>query len=130
MINARVSVPTPINESILTYAPGSPEKQALKNQLDQFASSQIEIPMIIGGRNVMTGNLGQCILPHDHRKAVATYHKGDRFRTASHTSRRRSTRRLGEYAVGGEVRDFPQGSRVTRWSLSTDPQRRHDAEPE
>ena len=77
MINARVSVPTPINEPILTYAPDSPEKQTLKNQLDQFASSQIEIPMIIGGRNVMTGNLGQCILPRHHRKAVATYHKGD-----------------------------------------------------
>ena len=77
MLNARVSVPTPRNEPALGYAPGSSEKRALKEQLDQFARDQIEIPSIIGGRNVTTGDIGHCILPHDHTKTVARYHKGN-----------------------------------------------------
>ena len=76
-MNARVSVPTPRNERIQDYAPGSPEKVALKSQLERFESDTIEIPLIIGGRAVTTGNLGRCILPHDHSRTLATYHKGD-----------------------------------------------------
>ena len=77
MINARVTVQTPANEPILSYAPGSSEKQALKDQLKKFCGNSIEIPLIIGGRDVTTGNLGSCILPHDHREVIASYHKGD-----------------------------------------------------
>ncbi len=77
MINARVTVPTPINEPVLSYAPGSLEKQALKAQLKQFASTSIEIPLVIGGREVTTGDLGTCILPHDHQTVIAQYHKGN-----------------------------------------------------
>lgn len=76
MLNARVSVPTPHNETVLGYAPESPEKLALKQQLTEFASSQLEIPLIIGGKDVKTGDFGQCILPHDHGTTLATYHKG------------------------------------------------------
>jgi len=77
MNNARVTVPAPRNEPVLNYAPGSPEKAALRAQLDTFAADSIEIPLIIGGRNVTTGDLGTCILPHDHRRSLATYHKGN-----------------------------------------------------
>ena len=77
MINARVSVPTPSNEPILNYMPGSPEKLALKDQLRAFADEAIEIPLIIGGTEVTTGDLGRCILPHHHRHTLATYHKGN-----------------------------------------------------
>ena len=77
MINARVSVPTPRNEPILSYAPGSPEKLALKEQLRAFSDEAIEIPLLIGGGDVTTGDLGRCILPHDHRHTLATYHKGN-----------------------------------------------------
>jgi 1-pyrroline-5-carboxylate dehydrogenase len=76
MLNARVSVPTPRNETVLGYAPGSPEKGVLKQQLTEFAGSQLEIPLIIGGKDVETGDLGQCILPHDHGTILGTYHKG------------------------------------------------------
>ena len=76
MLNARVSVPTPRNEPVLGYAPGSPEKHALKQHLGEFAGSQLEIPLLIGGKEVTTGDLGQCILPHNHATTVATYHKG------------------------------------------------------
>ena len=77
MNNARVSVPTTRNEPVLNYAPGSPEKATLKTQLDIFAGETTEIPLIIGGREVRTGDIGNCILPHDHRKRVATYHRGN-----------------------------------------------------
>ena len=77
MINARVAVPTPFNEPVLGYAPGSPERQELKARLDEFAGRTIEIPLVIGGEEVTTGNLGRCILPHDHRHVVATFHKGN-----------------------------------------------------
>ena len=77
MINARVNVPLPINEPILGYAPGSPEKAALKTQLERCTTEVIEIPLVIAGRDVSTGDLGQCVLPHDHAKVVATYHKGN-----------------------------------------------------
>ena len=55
MNNARVTVPTPGNEPVLSYAPGSPEKAALKSQLGTFAAGSVEIPLIIGGREVTTG---------------------------------------------------------------------------
>ena len=76
MNNARVTVPTPRNEPVLSYAPGSPEKAALKTQLDTLSAGSIEIPLIIGGRDVTTGDLGSCVLPHDHQRQVATYHRG------------------------------------------------------
>ena len=77
MINARVNVPLPVNEPILAYAPGSAEKAALKTQLERCATEVIEIPLVIAGRDVSTGDLGKCVLPHDHAKVVATYHKGN-----------------------------------------------------
>jgi len=54
MQNTRVTVPTPHNEPVLGYAPGSPEKTAIKAQLDAFGTALIEIPLVIGGRNVAT----------------------------------------------------------------------------
>ena len=77
MNNARVTVPTPHNEPVLNYAPGSPEKAALKTQLDSFTTGSVEIPLVVGGQNVTTGDLGTCVLPHDHGRSLATYHKGN-----------------------------------------------------
>ena len=77
MMNSRVNVPIPRNEPVLDHAPGSPERAALKAQLAQFGDGSIEIPLIIGGQGVTTGDLGRCILPHDHARSVATFHKGD-----------------------------------------------------
>ncbi len=77
MINARVQVPTPVNEPVLSYAPGSPERRDLAAELTEVAGQQIEIPLIIGGADVRTGDLGQCVMPHDHRQVLATFHKGN-----------------------------------------------------
>ena len=75
MNNAVINTPKPVNEPILGYAPGSPEKAALKKALAEMAAKQLEIPLIIGGKEVTTGNLGKVVMPHDHRHVLATYHK-------------------------------------------------------
>src|SRR5690606_15449932 len=68
-------VPAPVNEPNKTYAPGSPEKVELKARLDSMAAEKIDIPIIIGGREIRTGNLGQAVMPHDHRHVLAEYHQ-------------------------------------------------------
>ncbi|MHA2231117.1 MAG: L-glutamate gamma-semialdehyde dehydrogenase [Candidatus Hodarchaeales archaeon] len=68
-------VPEPHNEPILEYLPESSERIELKAKLKELKTKKIEIPLIIGGKEVKTGNLGQSIAPHDHRHVLADYHK-------------------------------------------------------
>jgi 1-pyrroline-5-carboxylate dehydrogenase len=68
-------VPNPINEPIRSYAPGSPERASLKARLDSMASERIEIPIIIGGKEFRTGELGHAVMPHLHTHVLADYHK-------------------------------------------------------
>jgi len=75
MPNAIVSTPAPVNEPVLKYAPGSPEKASLKKTLDAMLAEQIEIPLIIGGREVRTGVTAEAVCPHDHGHVLATYHQ-------------------------------------------------------
>ncbi len=69
------TVPVPTNEPVLGYLPKSDERAALDAELQSLAGQQIEIPLIIGGEEVRTGNLGECRSPHDHSHLLATYHK-------------------------------------------------------
>jgi len=69
------TVPVPANEPVLGYVPGSDERADLDDELSDLAGQQIEIPLIIGGQEVRTGNLGECRSPHDHSHVLATYHK-------------------------------------------------------
>jgi 1-pyrroline-5-carboxylate dehydrogenase len=73
--NAVIQTPVPVNEPVLNYAPGSPEKAALKAALKEMAASQVEIPVVIGGKEIRTGNLGKIVMPHDHQHVLGTYHK-------------------------------------------------------
>jgi len=75
MRNGSPNVPTPINEPVKSYAPGTPERAALKEKLTELLSQQIEIPLIIGGEEVKTGDIGECRCPHDHQHLLATYHR-------------------------------------------------------
>jgi len=74
-MNAIVKVPRPVNEPIFSYASGSPEKTTLKAQLKKMLSETLEFPLIIGGKEVRTGNLADCRCPHDHNHLLAQYHK-------------------------------------------------------
>ncbi len=74
-VTGHFTTPPPINEPILGYLPGSPEKKELKAKLAEFAGNEIEIPLIIGGKEVRTGNMGTCVMPHNHKHVLAKYHK-------------------------------------------------------
>ncbi len=74
-MNAILQIPRPGNEPVLDYRPGSPEREALSAALSSFRSSQTEIPLLIGGREVRTGNLGECHVPHDHGHKLGVFHK-------------------------------------------------------
>lgn len=65
----------PPHEPVLPYGPGSTEKKLLKQELKRQVGQEIEIPLIIGGKEVRTGNTGRVVMPHDHGHCLATYHK-------------------------------------------------------
>jgi len=73
--NGTRRVPVPVNEPVKTYAPGTPERAAIKNRLTEMASERIEIPIIIGGKEFRTGETATSVMPHDHRHVLADYHK-------------------------------------------------------
>jgi 1-pyrroline-5-carboxylate dehydrogenase len=83
MIDAHTKVPPPRNEPVLSYAPGSPERAALKAELARQAGEVVEIPMVIGGERVTTGDLRDVVMPHAHSRVIGRYHSGD----ASHMER-------------------------------------------
>lgn len=75
MNNAIFRFPNPGNEPVKAYAPGSNEKTELKKALSQVSTEEWDIPLIIGGKEVRTGNTGKVVMPHDHQHVLATYHK-------------------------------------------------------
>ena len=68
--------PTPVNEEVRVYAPGSDERKAIEKAIRTLKSRIIDIPMIIGGKEVTTGNLEEIRAPHDHDTLLARYHMG------------------------------------------------------
>src|SRR5260370_30882270 len=71
-VNAIPTVPSPINEPVLSYAPGTPERVELKRTLKDLAARPLEIPLVIGGRDVRTGKTIDAIMPHCHHHVLAT----------------------------------------------------------
>jgi len=67
-------VPIPINEPVRTYAPGSPERRAIKARLASMASERADIPLIIGGEEIRTGTVKPAVMPHDYRHVLANWH--------------------------------------------------------
>ena len=67
-------IPTPINDPNRTYAPGSPERAEIKARLKSMAAERIDIPLVIGGREIRTGKTAQAVMPHDHSHVLADYH--------------------------------------------------------
>ena len=75
MRNAIVSTPVPTNEPVHTYAPGSPEKASLKARLDEMLGEEVEVPLIIGGQEVRTGDTRPIVCPHDHQHVLGHFHQ-------------------------------------------------------
>jgi 1-pyrroline-5-carboxylate dehydrogenase len=71
-------VPEPINEPILPYSPGSPEKATLKAMISELRSKVSDIPMIIGGKEIRTGQRLEIRPPHDLKHLLGYYYMGDK----------------------------------------------------
>jgi len=67
-------VPPPVNDQNLDYLPGSTERARLKARLTEMELQRLDIPLVIGGREVRTGTLRQAVMPHDHRHVLADWH--------------------------------------------------------
>ena len=77
MFDAVVSPPAPINEPVLSYAPGSPERAELKAELSRMAAAEVEIPMFIGGEEVSTKQRAEVRAPHRRAQVLGHAHVGD-----------------------------------------------------
>lgn len=75
MNNAVFSFEYPENEPVKTYSPGSRDRKLLVAELDRLSTTITEIPLIIGGKEVRTGDTAEVVMPHDHGHVLARYHK-------------------------------------------------------
>jgi len=75
MNNAIYNFPIPSNEPVLDYKKNSPERQQLETELDKQLTNPIDIPLIIGGKEIRTKQTGQVRMPHRHSHVLATYYK-------------------------------------------------------
>ena len=76
MTNAIYSIPRPQNEPVYAYAPGSAEKKLLKDELAAQLKQEVEIPLIIGGKEIKTGKTMKVVAPHDHKHVLGVCHLG------------------------------------------------------
>lgn len=76
------NVPVAVNEPVLSYAPGTPERKELKAMLSEMRGKEVELPMIIGGKEVKSGKLERMFPPHEIAHTLGYYHQGD----ASHVT--------------------------------------------
>ena len=78
MSNGFYSVPSPRNETVLTYGPGTKERSELKKAIEAARASQVDIPMYIGGDEIKSGNKKPISPPHDHKHLLGHFHLGDK----------------------------------------------------
>lgn len=125
-MNGIPATPAPLNEPILSYAPGSPERDQLKAELEAQASRVVDIPLVIGGEEVRTGNTIDVVMPHDHGHVLARAHLAgpDEVRraidAANAAHREWSTMRWDDrVAVFLRVADLAAGPRRARLNAAT-----------
>jgi len=75
MNNLTSRPPHPVNEPIKSYAPGSPERASLRRRLSEMRAETLDIPAIIGGKELRTGNILSIVAPHEHSRELATAHQ-------------------------------------------------------
>ena len=77
MNNSHYSLPLPKNETVLSYAPGTSERARLKEVLAELKSTQVDVPMYIGGKEVRTGNKIAIRPPHERKHILGHFHFGE-----------------------------------------------------
>lgn len=75
MDEINIEIPLAVNETVRNYVPGTPECISLKSRLVEMENESFDIPIIIGGKEIHTGNKGRCCKPHNHQDILAEYHK-------------------------------------------------------
>jgi len=74
MTNSIFTLPQPYNEPIKSYAPGSPEREQLEAELNRQMETRVEVPVVINGKAVHTGNVNNIVCPHDHGHVLGSFH--------------------------------------------------------
>src|SRR3989441_6172122 len=74
-MNPAPKTPVPFNEPVLSHAPGTPERAELKRALKDLSARPIEIPLVIGGKEVRPGKTTDAVMPHCHRHVLAKVHQ-------------------------------------------------------
>ena len=72
------NVPTPVNEPVKTYAPGTPEREAVAATYKEMFNAKVDVPLYINGEEIRTGNTANMTPPHDHQHVVGTYHLAEK----------------------------------------------------
>ncbi len=75
MTHGSFTPPVPFNEPVCPYAPGSPERDSLKAELERQANGTVDVPVIIAGREIRTGDQKNMVMPHDHGHVLGTFHQ-------------------------------------------------------
>ncbi len=74
-MNGIARIPTPVNEPIRAYLPDSTERATLKARLDAMLGEQVEIPAVVGGKEIFTGDTMDVVCPHDHGHLLGRCHQ-------------------------------------------------------
>ena len=89
-------VPDPYNEPVKGYEPGSPERDELRRRLDEMSGERLDIPLVIGGEEVRTGDTFESVMPHkrshilgDTVSSTVRYAAGRWRASYDHRARRR-----------------------------------------
>lgn len=72
------NVPVAVNEPVKSYAPGTPERNAVLAEYKKMYNSTVDVPLYINGKNIETGNTRTMSPPHDHQHVVGTYHLAEK----------------------------------------------------
>jgi 1-pyrroline-5-carboxylate dehydrogenase len=111
-------IPIPVNEPVLAYAPGSRERGELKQALKDLSGRQIEIPVVIGGKEIRTGKTVDVVMPHCHRHVLAKVHQaGPEEVTAAVTAARAARRDWSNWSLADRAAVFLKAGDLlaTRW---------------
>ena len=130
MLNSVPSLDVPKNEPVRGYLPGSPEKASLKARLKAMASETIEIPLIVGGKEIRTGKIEEHRCPHDHAKVLARFHMAtpEVIEQAVQASQE-AWADWSELPVQNRARGVPARGGAARRAVARHGQRRDDARP-
>ena len=74
-MNTTPKIPAPVNEPVLSYMPGTRERAELKQTLKDMGGRQIEIPVVVGGKEIRTGRTADAVMPHCHKHVLAKVHQ-------------------------------------------------------